>query len=197
MIALWDLGNVVVDWDPEGILKSLAFSERQTDTVRQQLLGHSDWLDIDRGVATEVSVGQRLIAETDLTSEQVQRCFEVVRESLTDIPRSIEIMQRVKAAGIPMYVLSNMGDVNYRYLRTRDYFDWFDGIVISAQEKLIKPDPDLFARVIDRYRFNASEVFFMDDSLPNIEAARAAGMQALHFKRSDQCYAAIEKAFGL
>ena len=197
MIALWDLGNVVVNWDPEGILSSLKFPQHQTDYVRQQLFEHQDWLDIDRGTKSEAQVAQRLVAESDLSLEQAQQCFEATRNSLADVPRTIALMQQVKATGVPMYVLSNMGIANYEYLSTRPYFTWFDGIVISAQEKLIKPEKELFTVVIERYDLVASEVFFIDDSLANIKAAKSVGMQALHFKRSDECYRAIGDAFGL
>ena len=70
-------------------------------------------------------------------------------------------------------------------------------MVISAEEKLIKPDPALFELVLKRYRLNAEEVYFIDDSMPNIVAARELGMQALHFKRSDDCYRQIREAFKL
>ncbi|OED39088.1 hypothetical protein AB833_16215 [Chromatiales bacterium (ex Bugula neritina AB1)] len=197
MIALWDLGNVVVNWDPEGILKSLEFTESQTDYVRHQLLGHPDWLDIDRGVKTEDSVAARLLAESDLTIEQILFCFDTIRNSLQDIPRTIDMIRQIKVTGVPMYVLSNMGERNYQYLKPREYFTWFDGVVISAHEKLIKPEQELFELVLERYSLTASEVFFVDDSLPNIEAARSVGMQALHFKRSEACYQAISEAFDL
>lgn len=197
MIALWDLGNVVVQWEPEAIYPAFKLSPEHTQYLRSGLLEHSDWLRLDQGLTTESEIAERITRESGLTTSQTNHCFDVIRKSLIDLPVSVEILHQMKAAGIPMYVLSNMSHDNASYLRSRPYFDLFEGIVISAEEKLIKPDTALFERVLSRYNLVAADVFFIDDSMPNIIAAREVGMQALHFKRTPQCYAAIKEAFNL
>lgn len=197
MIALWDLGNVVIRWEPETVLQMIGYDSLQTDYLRTSLLGHQDWLDLDRGVTTEAVVAKRLVAESSLTMDQALRCFDIVRESMIDLEPSLQILHEMKAAGIPMYVLSNMPLANADYLRQRDYFSLFDGVVISGEEKLLKPEPEIFKLVLYRFNLNAAEVYFIDDSLPNIEAARNLGMQAQHFHRTDQCYAVVREAFNL
>lgn len=197
MIALWDLGNVVVRWEPETVLQMLDYTPEQTDYLRTELLEHKDWLALDRGTTTEAAVVERLVDESSLSRDQALRCFDVVRESLIDLPQSIDILHHMKRAGIPMYVLSNMSLVNAEYLRRREYFSLFNGILISAEEQLIKPEEEIFATVLKRYQLDPADVYFIDDSLPNIEAARSLGIQALHFHRSDTCYQSIRDAFGL
>jgi len=96
-----------------------------------------------------------------------------------------------------MYVLSNMSIANARYLALRDYFKLFDGVVISAEEKLLKPESALFQLVLDRYDLQARELVFVDDMLPNIEAAESLGMKAVHFAATDKCYATIRDHFNL
>ncbi len=197
MIALWDLGNVAVQWNPEKILTMLNWPSDKTATVKQSLFESSLWLDLDQGLTTEPEVATLLAKETILTVDEVIQCFETVRQSLVDFPRSIELIHDMKAAQIPLYVLSNMSTVNAAYLRQRDYFNLFDGIVISAEEKLIKPDVALFQVVLDRYQIDATEMLFIDDSLPNVQASQSLGMQAVHFKGSDNCYADIRQHFRL
>ena len=70
MIALWDLGNVVIRWDPEVVLEMFNLNSQQTDYLRTGLLGHQDWLDLDRGITTEEIVAQRIVSESDLTLHQ-------------------------------------------------------------------------------------------------------------------------------
>jgi len=195
MIALWDLGNVVVQWNPDKIMQMLDMSAERAALVRSELIESSLWLDLDRGVTTESDVASHLAATTDLQQEEVLHCCDTVRESLVDLQRSVDMLHRFSKASIPMYVLSNMSTVNYEYLRTRPYFDLFEGIVVSAQEKLLKPDLKLFQVVLDRYNLDAQDMVFIDDSLANIEAAQSMGMQGVHFKRSDDCYAKIESFF--
>ncbi|MBX2884026.1 MAG: HAD family phosphatase [Granulosicoccus sp.] len=197
MIALWDLGNVVVRWEPEEILQKLNYTAEQTDYVRSELLGHPDWLALDRGTTTEAVVAERLVDESGLSMDQALRCFDVVRESLTDLPQSIELLHQMKRAGISQYVLSNMSAVNADYLRRRDYFGLFDGVMISAEEKLIKPEVDIFKTVLERFQLDPAETFFIDDSKPNIDVAQSLGINALHFHRSDACYQSVRDAFKL
>ncbi len=197
MIVLWDLGNVVVEWEPEKILRNMQYPERETAMVREQLLTHQDWLDLDRGVTTEDEVTSRLLSRTPLTKAQIHRCFEVIRHSLIDIDPTVALLREVHRSGIPMYVLSNMSLVNAAYLRQREYFKLFDGVIISAEEKLIKPEAALFQRTIDRFRLPAAETLFVDDSLPNIEMARELGLQTHHFLRTDHCYRTIRNKLGL
>ena len=197
MIALWDLGNVVIRWDPEVVLEMFNLNSQQTDYLRTGLLGHQDWLDLDRGITTEEIVAQRIVSESDLTMHQALQCFAVVRESMVDLQASVTMLHAMKAASIPMYVLSNMPSKNADYLRSRDYFKLFEGVVISGEEKLLKPEPEIFQLVLDRYHLRAEEVYFIDDSLPNIEVAQSLGLQAQHFHRTDRCYATLREKFGL
>ncbi len=196
LIALWDLGNVVVQWSPERIHAMLNLPATKLDILKTELF-EKLWLDLDRGITDEAAVAAQLGAETDLSVEDVLQCFETIRESLVDFPESIDLIHQMKAAGIPMYVLSNMSTVNAAFLRQRSYFDLFDGIVISAHEKLMKPETELFQVVLDRYRLDAEKIVFMDDSLSNINAARSLGMQGVHFDASERCYAAVRKHFNL
>lgn len=197
MIALWDLGNVVVQWNPTRILEMLKLEAVKKDIVSASLFEGSLWLDLDRGITTEAEVAGVLAAETELDYDDVLHVYETVRESLVNFPRSIELIKEMKEANIPMYVLSNMSIANFEYLNQRDFFELFDGIVISAQEKLIKPESALFQVVLDRYKLDASETVFMDDSLPNVKAAEKLGMHAVHFEASDDCYAKVRQYFNL
>lgn len=196
-VVLWDLGNVVVKWSPETILLRLDYSLHETAYLRESLFRHSDWLDLDRGTKTEAQVAQRLVNESDLSTEQAMRCFDVVRETLVDIERSVETINLLAKHNIPMYVLSNMSLPNAEYLRKRPYFDKFNGVVISAEEKLNKPETEIFERVLSRYSLQAENLLFIDDTVENIQSARQLGMDTLHFVGSDKCYARIRQYAGL
>lgn len=194
---LWDLGNVVVRWSPDTILIKLDYSAQQTTYLRRSLFAHGDWLDLDRGVKTELEVAQRLVAESDLSMDQAVRCFDVVRDTMIDIQPSVDLINEVAQTDTPMYVLSNMSQTNADYLRQREYFSHFQGVVISAEEKLNKPDSTLFERVLSRYSLVANQVLFIDDTLENIVAAEKLGFEGLHFKGSEQCYLKIRQFAGI
>lgn len=195
MIALWDLGNVVVQWNPDKILQRTGLPANRANLLRQHLFESELWLDLDRGVTDEETVAAEISALSDLQPSELFECFDIVRESLTDLPESVELIQQMHSAGIPLYVLSNMSLVNAQYLRGRPYFELFNGVVISAEEKMIKPDPALFELVLKRYDLKAVDVVFIDDSEPNIDAAKSLGINTVHFKSTDQCYAKVRSFF--
>jgi HAD superfamily hydrolase (TIGR01549 family) len=192
-VLLWDLGNVVVRWSPDEILARLGYASHTSDYLLHSLFGHSDWLDLDRGVTTESIVAERLVAESDLTTDEAMRVFDVVRETLVDIEHSVTLIETLARDHHPMYVLSNMSKPNADYLRQRPYFKHFKGVVISAEEKLNKPSPELFERVLARYDLKPESVLFIDDTKVNIDAAGALGMQGLVFEGSADCYAKINQ----
>lgn len=197
MISLWDLGNVMVSWDPERILASLDGSAAEIALLRDELLLHDDWQRLDQGTLQEVEVVQRLTHEVGIAPEKVAQCLRQTRESLLNINASVQLLEQVKAAGQRAYCLSNMSHNTYDHLRDRHFFEFFDGIVISAQERLIKPDPAIFELVLERFELRAADVLFIDDSEPNIASATALGIDCVHFKRSAACYQTIRQKLSL
>ncbi len=195
MIALWDLGNVVVQWNPDKILQMTNLPAERTKLLRSHLFESELWLDLDRGITDEKAVAAEIVASTELRESELFDCFDIVRQSLIDFPQSVGLIREMHKTNIPLYVLSNMSLANAQFLRSRSYFDLFTGIVISAEEKLIKPDAELFKRVLQRYDLSPKDVVFIDDSLPNIEAAISLGIHGVHFKGTDQCYARVRSYF--
>lgn len=193
MIPLWDIGNVLVDWNPAKILASLQGSDAHIAILQRELFDHPDWLNLDRGTVTEEAVTQRLTNECGLPADLVASGFRASRELLDPIDRTIELVRQIRTAGVPMYVLSNMSHSTWDHLNGRECFDWFEGIVISAQEQLVKPDPDIFHLVADRYSLNHADMVFIDDSEANIATAAQLGFKTVHFKRSEDCYTAIKQ----
>jgi len=105
MIALWDLGNVVVQWNPDRILQMLNLPADKSAVMKELLYGSSRWLELDRGVTTELELAERIAAESSLEVDEMQQCFDIVRESLVDFRNSIELIGEMKAAGIRMVLL--------------------------------------------------------------------------------------------
>jgi len=186
----------VVQWNPQRVREMTGLPDAKTDVFKTPYF-EDLWLELDRGTLSEAQIAAQVAAETELSEVEVNLYFAAVRESLIDFKESIDLIRQMKDQGIKMYVLSNMGLVNAKYLRQREYFELFDGIVISAEEKLIKPDTELFQLVIDRYQLDPAQIVFIDDSLPNITAAESLGMHGVHFDASSESYLKIKKYFNL
>jgi 2-haloacid dehalogenase len=122
----------------------------------------------------------RYPAQADLIRAYRERWEETLG---SPIDGSVAILGELRAAGRPLYGLTNWSHETFPLARARfPFFDWFDGIVVSGEEKLIKPDPRLYVRLLERYRVDPARAVFIDDSPNNVEAAAALGIHAIHFR---------------
>jgi 2-haloacid dehalogenase len=103
------------------------------------------------------------------------------------IDGSVAVLGELKRSGRPLYGLTNWSHETFPLARVRyPFFDWFDGIVVSGAEGMIKPDPRLYLRLVERYGIDRARAVFIDDSRPNVDAAAALGMCGIHFRSPAQ-----------
>ena len=103
-----------------------------------------------------------------------------------------EIVRELAARGVPLYAITNFGSDFWRMFRpTAPIFDLFADIVVSGDEKLMKPDPAIYALALKRFGLAPGEGLFIDDNLANVEAARANGFAAHHFIDAETLRAAL------
>jgi putative hydrolase of the HAD superfamily len=194
--VIFDLGGVVIEWNSDRILETHYADPEVRAIMKQQMFQHPDWLELDRGTMHESELLARLGARTGRPAAELSGLFDAVRESLHAKPDTVALLEKLYARGIPLYCLSNISSDIFKYLRERHSF-WgvFRGIVISGDLKMIKPEPEIFHFLLQRYGLAAEETAFVDDNAPNIEAARALGIQAVWFKNARQCELEIEELF--
>ncbi|PVB60254.1 HAD family phosphatase [Labrenzia sp. 011] len=185
--VVFDIGNVLIEWNPEHLYRKLIPDDleraRFLETVcsaawnEQQDLGRS-WSEAVELLTRQHPEKAALIAAYDV------RWHEMVPG---EIPGTVEILTRLKAQGVPLYAITNFSTGKFAEARRRFPFleTGFEDVVISGEEKLIKPDPRIYAVLFERNGLEAKTCLFIDDSLPNVEAAREAGMRAHHFRGAE------------
>ena len=185
---VFDFGRVVFRWRPEALV-SAVIPHRATDAeaVRHwagqvfQSYG-GDWADFDRGVVEPPELAHRIAARTGLAESEVAAIIAGCTDELAPLPDTVAWIRRLHAQGRPLHFLSNMPEpFAAHFERTHDFMGLFESGVFSARVKLIKPDPAIFEHAARVFRRAPSELLFLDDHLPNIAAARAAGWEAVHF----------------
>jgi putative hydrolase of the HAD superfamily len=131
-------------------------------------------------------------------TESVSGLFDAVRNSLQPKPHTVALIERLARQGVPLYCLSNMPASTFAYLREQHAF-WpaFSGIVISGEIKMMKPEREIFEYLLDRFDLAPAESVFVDDHLPNIEAARAIGLHTVLFRDAQQCELELEPLLGM
>jgi putative hydrolase of the HAD superfamily len=110
------------------------------------------------------------------------------------LPGARAFVDACRRSGYRTYVLSNASDLFFTYFNNFGPLSDFDGAVVSCQEKLLKPEPELYQRLLERYGLRPEECFFIDDREDNVEAARSLGMEGYVF-RDD--YPALTALLGL
>lgn len=186
MNIIFDIGNVLVRWDPVEIVRSVITNPGAV-RVAEHLFAHQDWHEIDRGSLTIPEIIQRAVERTDIDEDIVAAIYHAVPASLTPIPESIMLLEQLKRAGHGIYALSNMGHDNAAHLAdTAPFWNEFDARVISAEVQLIKPDIAIYEYLLNQNGLTNSECIFIDDSLVNVKTAESLGIKGIHFHSADQ-----------
>jgi putative hydrolase of the HAD superfamily len=191
---LFDVGNVLLLWDPRAILQTALprATAEERDRWWRAIFGSPRWLELDRGAVEEPALVAELARELAVPIAEIERFLHVGREALVPLPLGMQLLEDLHGRGRRLCCLSNMSHGTYAHL-TRKYDFWgrFDGVVTSAAVRMIKPDPAIFRHTLDTLGLAAVETVFIDDSPPNIEAARALGITAVLFDGSPACGEAV------
>lgn len=183
-IAVFDLGGVLVDWNPRYLYRNLFAGD---DNAMEDFLANvctSSWnsrQDAGRSFAEGCAV---LKTQHPHHAELIDAWFERHGEMLAGpIAGSVEILAELRNASVPVYALSNWSAETFPTARRRfDFLQWFQGILLSGEVRLIKPDPRIFRLFLETFGIDPTQAVYIDDLPPNVEAARAIGMTGILFK---------------
>lgn len=188
MNIIFDLGGVVVRWQPEEIIATVFGNPEVRATVRTEVFEHADWLDLDRGTLPLPDAIARAAIRTGLSESEIDRLFRQVPPSLTPIPGTVDLLYRLKERGHRLYVLSNMHRASIEYLESlHTFWNVFEGRVISCRIHLVKPEPAIYDHLLREYVLNGTESVFIDDVEVNLEAAARFGIRTIRFENPEQC----------
>jgi putative hydrolase of the HAD superfamily len=198
---VFDCAGVLFQWQPVQMLMR-ELPHLAPDVVHAQELAAQvfqtyggDWGDFDLGTVAPGALVQRIAKRTGLQAADVQTVVDAVPRELQALPASVALLRRLRAAGHQLFYLSNMPAPYADLLEARnDFFSSFAGGVFSARVGLIKPDVAMFNLACQRFEAAPADLVFLDDHLPNVHAAQAAGWQALHFQNAAQAEAELHNA---
>lgn len=186
--VVFDVGNVLIEWDPRHLYRDLFDGDEILMEDFLENVCTAAWnAEQDRGRSWAEGVAA-LTAERPDCAELI-RAFDDCWQAMVpgEIDGSVALLRRLKAQGTPLYALTNYSAEKFAETRRRfDFFDLFDGVVVSAHERLIKPDPAIYRVLFERYRLDPAAAAFIDDSPANVETARTLGMTAWRFAGPDR-----------
>ena len=177
---IFDLGNVLLDFNPRNYLKN-KIEEKYIENVYEAIFKSKEWPMLDRGPITEKEAEKNIITRNKEYENEIKEAFNNWYELLTPIQISVQILNSLKKKGYKLYYLSNFHCAAFDYVSDNyDFFKLFDGGVVSYREKLLKPEKEIYMRILRRYALNPEESVFIDDTLENVYAAEKCGIRGIH-----------------
>ncbi|HDX8359895.1 TPA: HAD family phosphatase [Aeromonas hydrophila] len=187
MAIIFDLGRVVVSWDPVGIVRSVR-GDHGAEQLAERLFNHPDWLEVDRGTLSLHTMARQAEHRTGLSAAENLAILQAVPASLVPDPAMLSLIESLHGAGHSLYALSNMGHASIDWLEQHQpFWRFFSGKVVSARVRMMKPEPDIYRYLLVSFDLQAEQCLFIDDSPANVTAAQALGIGGLVFTDAYSC----------
>jgi 2-haloacid dehalogenase len=180
--VVFDLGGVLIDWNPRYLYRTLFDDEAEMEAFLAEVTTQEWNAQQDAGRPWSEAV-EALAALHPGRRELIEAYWHRWPETLGGpIQGTVDILAELRSRGVRTYALSNWSAETFPLARPRfPFLEWFDGILISGEAKLIKPDPRIFAHLLEKFGLEARSTVFIDDSVTNIHAASEAGLIAIRF----------------
>ena len=180
--VVFDLGGVLIDWDPRYLYRKLLDDEAAVEEFLATVCTPEWNAEQDRGRPFAEGVAE-LVQRHPVHAAAITAFHERWPEMLGGaVGSSVEVLAELRAAGVPVYALTNWSAETFGIARERfEFLEWFDGVLVSGEERMIKPDPAIFRLLLDRFGLDPGATFYIDDSPANVAAADRLGFDALRF----------------
>lgn len=193
MDIVFDLGGVLLTWNPRAIVTEVFADEASRTLVLSEVFGHRDWIALDRGTLPIEAAISGAASRTGLPEADLARMFQQVPSALVPIPQMVDLFHRLKARGHSLYCLSNLHANSFAHLKAKyTFWDLFDGAVISCLVHLCKPEPAIYEHMIKTFGLSGPETLFIDDLEVNLDAAKPFGIRTIRFMTQAQCERELE-----
>ena len=185
---IFDLGGVLIDWNPRYVYRQIFDTEEKIDWFFENICT-PEWNENQDAGRSLKEATEELVTKYPEYEKEVRAYYDRWEEMLGGpIPETVEILRLLKETKkYKMYALTNWSAETFPVaLQRYDFLNWFDGIVMSGEERTRKPFPEIYQALLNRFEVNSSEAVFIDDSLRNVKGAEAIGIAGIHFQSPQQ-----------
>ncbi len=194
-IAVFDVGRVLIEWDRMALYRRLLGSDATAAEFLATVCTEAWNVKFDLGVGYAENIAS-LVAEFPQHEALIRAYDENWMEMVPDaIHGTVAILAELKARGVPLYGITNFSAEKFALVKQRfEWFGHFIDIVVSGEERMIKPDPAIYHLLLERNTLEAGDTIFIDDSPGNVKGARAIGMHAVQFTAPERLRADLQDA---
>lgn len=195
---VFDIGNVVVRWDPDWIIRQTFGDGHDHETLRTGVFSREVWLPLNLGLISVPDAKASYVSSGLMLADDADRLFEVVLESMSPLPGSVDLMQDALDAGYRIFALSdNVHEFVAHYKAHHPWWHLFEGAVISAEIGEVKPNPGIYDHLLTTWSLTPSETLFMDDVAANVAGAHAMGLHAFQFSTASDARSRFAQDYGI
>jgi 2-haloacid dehalogenase len=194
--VIFDLGGVLIDWNPKHLYRKIFKDETEMEKFLDEVCT-SDWNEEQDAGRSLAEATETLVKEHPQHEENIRAYYGRWEEMLGGaIQGTVDIFKKMKASGgFKIYALTNWSSETFPIaLQHYDFLQWFDGALVSGDEKMRKPFPEFYDLLFKRYNLKPEETLFIDDNLRNIRAADKTGMKTIHFTSSEDLKEQLKEA---
>ena len=193
---VFDIGNVLMDFRWKEYMRSL-FGEDETliQTINQGIWHNGCWAAMDKGEMDGAATLRSAVAFAPQYEKEIKLTLDSVAHAFHKFEYSIPWIQELKRMGLNVYYLSNYSAFSVAANPdVLDFIPYMDGGVFSFEVKAVKPEPEIYRCLCDKYGLKPEECLFTDDVPANVNGAQACGFQGIVFEGYEKTYPLIMKA---
>lgn len=187
-----DIGQVLAHFNWKGFLEECGYDEETIRRLSNATVLSKVWGEFDRGALSDEEISRLCCEQDPDLTEEIKAFIKNSYKTVREFPYSVDFIKELKKNGYKVYLLSNYGKTNFGYAKENfKFIPYADGGVISYEIKHIKPEPEIYQALIDKYDINPEEAVFLDDCEPNLEAAKPFGFHTIQVTEFDKALEAL------
>lgn len=185
---VFDMGRVLLDYEPLKVCRQYTDRTDEVEQLDRALFSSPEWVLLDRGDITEEEA--MAVVRERLPNERLKHMADLCMAhwheyNISPMQGMGELVKEIKERGYHIYLCSNASLRLRVFMNRIPGIEYFDGVLISAEERLLKPEPAIYMRLFEKFSIRPEESFFIDDLIANIEGAKACGMDGYCFADQD------------
>lgn len=180
---VFDLGNVLVDFVPTAFIQRYTSDPVEGKALVEAIFASPEWVAFDRGTITKEEIKATAVKKLPHLAETIELILEKWHHVITPREDILPLIADLKAQGYQLYLLSNAPVDFYLFEEQVPVLQAFDGLFISSDWKMIKPEQEIYRTFCHQFQLVPSQCVFIDDLAINVEAARQVGMASFVYRK--------------
>ncbi|MCI6552769.1 MAG: HAD family phosphatase [Lachnospiraceae bacterium] len=191
---IFDIGNVLAGFAWKEYFRSFGYSQEILERIAAATVGSGFWGEYDRGILSDEEIMELFIRNDPGIERELRESLRDVSGMVVRYGYAVPWVKELKERGYQVLVLSNFGRKGYEDCKDAlDFLEYVDGGILSFQVKVIKPEPEIYRILLERYELVPEECVFLDDTEENLRGAERFGIKTVHFRSREQARQEMEE----